>query len=290
MHTTIPSHWREAALLILGHGASVNPDSATPTLERAAALRQRGIFREVEAAFWKQAPKVKDVLAGLTSETIYIVPHFISEGYFTREVLPTALELTGPTTRRHGKTVHYCDPVGCHSSMTKLLLRRAAEVAPGVPPANTSLVILGHGTDKNARSLEAIKARVEEIRRGGPGLPAYAEVTDAYMEVPPLIAEWDRFTAAPHVVVVPFFIADGLHSYEDIPVLLGINEHNAGSLTANQGEVFKHNPYHRRGRRLYYSGAIGTEPSMAEVVLDQVAAFDAKYLPHPATADVAVGI
>lgn len=281
MSAVYPPHWRDAALLILGHGASENPDSATPTLQRAEALRARGLFREVAAGFWKQAPKVKDVLEGLTSETVYIVPHFISEGYFTRDVLPQALELTGPTTLRAGKTVHYCDPVGCHSSMTKLLLKRAAEVAPGVPPSSISLVILGHGTARNAQSLEAIKNRVEEIRRGGPGIPAFAEVVDAYMEVPPLIADWDQYTSAPHVVVVPFFIADGLHSYEDIPVMLGIYEKNAGSLTANQGEVFKNNPYLRRGRRLYYSGAIGTEPSMAEVVLDQVAAFDAQHLAAP---------
>ncbi len=40
------------------------------------------------------------------------------------------------------------------------------------------------------------------------------------MEEPPLVAEWgDRLTETEHVVVVPFFIADGLHSFEDIPVL-----------------------------------------------------------------------
>ena len=42
------------------------------------------------------------------------------------------------------------------------------------------------------------------------------------MEEEPLIAKWDEFATQPNVVVVPFFIADGLHSYEDIPVLLGI--------------------------------------------------------------------
>lgn len=281
MSHVYPSHWRDAALLILGHGASENPDSATPTRQRAEELRARGLFREVAAGFWKQEPKVFDVLESLTAETVYIVPYFISEGYFTRDVLPKALELTGPTTQRRGKTVHYCDPVGCHPSMTRLLLKRAAEIAPGVSPTNTSLIIVGHGTTRNEKSLEAIKNRVAEIRRGGSGIPVYAEVTDAYMEVPPLIAEWDQFTSAPHVVVVPFFIADGLHSYEDIPVLLGIYEKNAGSLTANQGEVFKNNPYHLRGRRLYYSGAIGTEPSMTEVVLDQVLAFEARHLSAP---------
>ena len=40
-------------------------------------------------------------------------------------------------------------------------------------------------------------------------------------------------------------------------------------------EIFRHNPYYLRGRSLYYASAIGTEPLFADVILDQVAAFDA---------------
>ena len=60
---------------------------------------------------------------------------------------------------------------------------------------------------------------VELIAEGGHG---YAEVLDAYMEEEPFIAKWDELSESPNVVVVPFFIADGLHSYQDIPVMLGI--------------------------------------------------------------------
>ncbi len=42
------------------------------------------------------------------------------------------------------------------------------------------------------------------------------------MEEQPFIAEWDSMSETPNVVVVPFFISDGLHSYQDIPVMLGI--------------------------------------------------------------------
>jgi sirohydrochlorin cobaltochelatase len=75
------------------------------------------------------------------------------------------------------------------------------------------------------------------------------------------------------VVVVPFFIADGLHSYEDIPVLLGVEE-QANVVAASQAEVFRRNPYQIRGRQLFYASAIGTEPMMADVILDQVRSFD----------------
>ena len=100
----------------------------------------------------------------------------------------------------------------------------------------------------------------------------YGEVLNAYMEEEPLISKWDQIAKCPNVIVVPFFISDGLHSYEDIPVLLGIEEQPG--LAASQAEVFRRNPYQIKGRQLFYASAIGTEPMIADVILDQVRAFD----------------
>ena len=81
------------------------------------------------------------------------------------------------------------------------------------------------------------------------------------MEEPPLIADWAKLTDTPNVVVVPFFISDGLHSYQDIPVLLGIESEPTASASERlrRGEVFMQNPRHLHGRSLYYASAIGTE-------------------------------
>lgn len=262
---------RDSALVIVGHGSTVNPDSSAPTYEHAETIARRGVFGEVHCAFWKEEPSCRQVLHTIDRDDIYVVPNFISEGYFTKTVIPRELELDGPITRRGGRTVKYCEPTGNHPHMTELLLRRAAEIAPGVPPAETSLLIVGHGTDLNENSAVAAKREVERIRARG----VYAEVLNAYMEEPPLIANWDELVTQPNVVVVPFFISDGLHSYEDIPVLLGIAAESAGAISANAGEIFHRNPYRLRGRTLYYASSIGTEPAFADVILDQVAAFDA---------------
>ena len=72
-------------------------------------------------------------------------------------------------------------------------------------------------------------------------------------------------TKTPNVVVVPFFISDGLHSYEDIPVLLGIDPR-----TKNISD----NPHQLHGRALYYAGAIGSDTRLADIILEQVAAFN----------------
>lgn len=215
---------------------------------------------------------MREIFESVEGTVVYIVPNFISEGYFCQQVLPRELRLDGPVTHRDGRTFCYCDPVGIHPNMTRLLLQRADEVAPGVPREQTSLVIVGHGTSLNENSTKAIQEQVRLIREGGYG---FAEVIDAYMEEAPLVSDWVQLTSAPNVVVVPFFIADGLHSFQDIPVLLGMEKEPGKALS--EMEVFRQNPIEMHGRHLYYSGAIGTEPLLAEVILDQVRDFDRRH-------------
>ncbi len=276
----MPAH--SAALLIVGHGSTVNPDSGAPSLAHAAAIRRRGLFSQVACVFWKEEPALRDwpLLFDPDIRDVYVVPNFISEGYFTRTVIPRELELdrqpdgaSAPTTTRAdtGQRWHYCEPVGNHPAMTGLLLRRAREVAPGVDESQTSLLIVGHGTALNDNSAAAAKEQAARIR----ALGRYAAVLNTYMEEAPLIADWAELSSAPNVVVVPFFISDGLHSYQDIPVLLGIERATtaAASERRRQGEVFMQNPRHLRGRALYYASAIGTEPQFAEIIVEQAEAF-----------------
>ena len=263
----------KCALVLAGHGSTLNPDSSEPTHQHAATIRRKGIFYEVHACFWKEEPSFRQVFRMIEAEEIYIVPNFISEGYFTQTILPREFGLNGPVTRRDGQTIKYCEPVGNHANMTGLLLQRAQEVAPGVDLSKISLVIVGHGTGLNDNSARAIRDQVERIRLLG----EFGEVVDAFMEEEPAVAKWDELTTLENVVVVPFFIADGLHSYEDIPVLLGINPEPVGA--ASQLGLFRNNPISLRGRKLYYASAIGTSPMLADVILDQVEAFDEKALP-----------
>ena len=211
-----------SALLIVAHGSTVNSDSSAPTLAHAAEIRRRKAFADVQCAFWKEEPSLRDALFLFDAESIrevYVVPNFISEGYFTQTVVPRELELDGPiTTRSSGQIWRYCEPVGNHSLMTELLLKRARDVAPDAVPGETSFLIVAHGTDLNENSAVAAKREAEKIR----ALGKYAAVLNVYMEEAPLVSDWRKLTETPNVVVVPFFISDGLHSYEDIPRLLGI--------------------------------------------------------------------
>jgi sirohydrochlorin ferrochelatase len=182
----------DAALLIVGHGSTVNPDSSRPSLDQGAAIRERNIFREVGCCFWKEEPSLRDALFFFGEPDIhevYVVPNFISEGYFTQTVIPRELELKGRlTTRPNGQIWKYCEPVGNHPAMTELLLRRAREVAPCVSEAETTLLIVGHGTALNDNSAIAAKREVARIRARG----HYGSVQNAYMEEAPLISDYSE--------------------------------------------------------------------------------------------------
>jgi sirohydrochlorin cobaltochelatase len=251
----------DAALLIVGHGSTVNPDSSMPTLAHAAEIRRRKIFAQVECAFWKEEPSLRDALSIFPdAREVYVVPNFISEGYFTQTVIPRELELDGGLTKRaNGQTWKYCEPVGSHPMMTELLLQRADEIARDVDLARTALLIVAHGTDLNENSAVAAKREVEKIR----ALGKYAEVLNVYMEEAPRVADWRTLTKSQNVIVVPFFISDGLHSYEDIPELLGIEK---------RGDVFGE-PYKIDNRLLFYAPSIGTDARFADIIIAQTKNF-----------------
>jgi sirohydrochlorin cobaltochelatase len=269
----------DAALLIVAHGSTVNPDSSVPTLEHAAEIRLRNIFTDVECAFWKEEPSLRDALFMFDPESIRevcVVPNFISEGYFTQTVVPRELELDGPiTTRSNGQIWKYCEPVGNHPLMTELLLKRARDVAPDAAPGETSLLIVAHGTDLNENSAVAAKREAEKIR----ALGKYAAVLNVYMEEAPLVSDWRKSTETPNVVVVPFFISDGLHSYEDIPRLLGIKGRRLPSRRKQPNgrlgsrpslkEIFRQNPYAIDRRNLFYAPSIGTDSGVVDIIIEQ---------------------
>jgi sirohydrochlorin cobaltochelatase len=288
----------KTALLIVAHGSTVNPDSSAPTLAHAVEIRRRKIFADVECAFWKEEPSLRDAIFLFDPESIrevYVVPNFISEGYFTQTVVPRELGLNGRATKRAESQIwKYCEPVGNHPLMTDLLLRRAHKIAPGIPESETSLLIVAHGTDLNENSAAAAKREAEKIR----SLGKYAAVLNVYMEEPPLVSDWRKLTKTRNVIVVPFFISDGLHSYQDIPVLLGIPSCHperseakskdpaakplgdvTGSLARDdvgpsRREIFRHNRYKIDNRSLFYAPSIGTDPGVADIIIEQTANFD----------------
>ena len=262
------------ALVVLGHGTVENENSAAPVFQHAAELRRRKIFAEVREAFWKQEPQIKKVLAGISAPRIFIAPLFISEGYFAADKIPKELGFDFPENLKlkvQNSELLYCHPVGSHDSMTKVILSRADEVVKKFPfpraPKNSeiTLFIAGHGTEKNENSRKPIDRQVELIRAQN----IYADVHAIFLEESPRISDCYALARTKNLVVVPFFISDGLHTQEDIPVLLGEAKRIVEQRIA-AGQPPWRNPTERNGKLVWYSSAVGSAPEMADVILERV--------------------
>ncbi len=272
-----PDDFSDAALVLLGHGTTQNENSAAPVYQHAAELRRRGIFAEVREAFWKQEPQVKQVLASISSPRVFIVPLFISEGYFGEDVIPRELGFSlsddpqSRITHHASRITHYCKPVGTDDSMTTVLLARAREVVEKFPfprapkPGDTTLFIAGHGTERSENSREAVERQGELMR----ALNLYAGVHAVYLEEEPRIATCYELAQTKNIVIVPFFISDGMHTQEDIPVLLGEPRRGVKQRLA-AGQPTWRNPTERKGKLVWYAPAIGTAPALADVILERV--------------------
>jgi len=263
----------DAWLVVLGHGTEQNANSAAPVYQHAAELRRRKIFAGVREAFWKQEPQIKKVLSEISASRVFIAPLFISEGYFSRQIIPHELGFASglSTVNSRLSTWIYCQPVGTHDSMTRVLLARAKEIVEQFPfprapkTRDITLFIAGHGTEENENSRQASERQAGLIR----ATDLYAGVHAIYLEESPRIADCYKLAQTKNLVVVPFFISDGLHTQEDIPVMLGEAQPIVRQRLAG-GQPSWRNPTEKNGKLVWYAPAVGSEPYVADVILERV--------------------
>ncbi|UPV75571.1 hypothetical protein M0R89_05760 [Halorussus limi] len=260
----------EQALVVAGHGSHRNPDSATPVHRAVEAAREEGHFAEVRPAFWKEAPSLREVVHTVDADEAIVVPLFVSEGYFVEQVLPREFGLGEDDRGDDAPTLRYADPIGTHPAMTEVIAARArrmlkgesadessADAAP-VATEDAALAVIGHGTERNPNSADAVYDHVEALRERG----EFAEVGALFMDEAPYVDDvLDEF-AAEEIAVVPLFTADGFHTQDEIPELLGLTDDPATGYPV-PGTV--------EDRRIWYSSAVGTDPLVVDVVLERAA-------------------
>ncbi len=266
----------QTALVIAAHGSHLNPGSNAPAFDHADRIRETGTFDELRETFWKEEPSFREVLRTVDADEVYVVPLFISEGYFTEEVIPRELRLDGwdpeiwdsdgtsattatLTAEDTGQTVHYCGPVGTHDAMSDVIVQRAKSVT-GDPAVGDGfgLAVVGHGTKRNENSAKAIEYHADRIRE----MDRFDEVQALFMDEDPEVDDVTEFFETPDIVVVPLFIADGYHTQEDIPEDMGLTEDYRDGYDV---------PATVDGHDIWYAGAVGTEPLMADVILERTA-------------------
>jgi len=234
-------------LLLLGHGSSKHPDSSRSVREHAEILSQTDCFAEVRCAFLKEEPLIENALDGVGEEQVIIVPDFLAEGYFTRQVVPAKL---GDKLR--SANICCTPPVGTHPMMAEIINDMAREVLGDWTVEQTSLLVVGHGSGKNPCSKQSLLGHLQEVRNN----TDFAQVADLWLEELPLVSSWKEVATKRHIIVIPYLLNDGQHGGWDIPAELGLSLDQ--QIHGQTHDVESH--------QIRLTPALGTSPRFAEVI------------------------
>ncbi len=222
-----------AALVVCSYGGG---DCAVH--DRVRALGQASGFCETAAATLYGAPRVEEVVASVRGSPIFVVPLFMARGitYATLEHRLSDL----PCSQR----IVLCSELGSHPGLARRLATHAAGEAHrlGWRPDETGLVLVGHGSRRNAASNDSTERLAEEIRR----LALFADASAAFLEERPSVEDAVRASPARRVLAVGCFAEAGRHATRDVPLRLA-----------------------QSGRQTVYSGPIGACDWIDSLVLDQ---------------------
>ncbi|MDF3127818.1 CbiX/SirB N-terminal domain-containing protein [Kiritimatiellaeota bacterium B1221] len=229
------------ALVLVGHGSSRNPNTRLPLDRIANEIRARGGYDEVCCGFLKEEQRICKILSPLKSDEITVVPFFISDGYYTQNVIPACLRKNSNIS---DSSIRYTQAVGSHPLFADLCLKHAQTAGW---ERGDALVILGHGTPRNPASGRNIYLQAERIRQQFPR----EEIITAFIDEAPFVTDAWTLCRAARIFIVPLFVGDGWHVTETIPEDLG--------LINGRAEL--------AGRTLLMTSAVGTDPGLVDVVL-----------------------
>lgn len=233
----------DVSLILAVHGIRGGPGCA---VDHAAALGARRLFAHVGYGCHKGEPDLVEVVRAAPTADVLVAPLLMAEGY-TLRALSARLEDGLPPQQRP----LVLPALGVHPRFASLI-EREAEVGcadKGWPMRETALLIVGHGTRRDPNSGGTTRGHAVEIERRG----RFAEVAVAFLDQEPSVPDALAALTAPRCVAVGLFLDRGEHGEEDIPELLA-----------------------PAGGRAVYTGPVGVDPLIPDLILEQLHAMRAR--------------
>ncbi|MDH5748964.1 MAG: hypothetical protein OEY85_06610 [Rhodospirillales bacterium] len=256
--------WPDRALVLVGHGSTRNPGSALPTLSYVDIIRKKSLFADVQAAFVKQAPYLRDVISRITAPEVSVVPNMTCRGYISRELIPRELE----QALRVPERIALCEPVGTDPRIAQSLAEKIIGLISdgSLEAENTTVLLVGHGSERSRESHAETLTLAERLAKEGVTTP----IQTAFLEESPRLGNWKVLTDAKQIIVAPFLIAAGFHGAEDIPALLGLDP-KSPELSGPSSIFEAAGPFIVEDRKMWLLPAVGGDSVMLDIIIDRAA-------------------
>ena len=209
-----------ADLVLVAHGVRGSCAAASLGAHKKLVdkLRTLGRFNQIRWGYLACEPYVEDVVAGVRSETVKILPMLMSDGYFSKTVIPEKLRLHGAVNRREsGQQIIQCSPLGLSRMMADVMVAHILQHCNNsdLIANETAVIITGHGSTRDQASRLAVSMQVEYIRR----LEKFKDVQAAFLEEDPGLPGVLRAIEG-KALVMGYFANYGLHATKDVPALI----------------------------------------------------------------------
>ena len=148
--------------------------------------------------------------SALSSRDVVVYPLFLSDGYFTRVVLPRLVEQA--MQRDATRAISILPPLGLEPALTDVITDGAVATAPsrGNLPTETSIVLLAHGSKKDPASRMAAERLADCVRQR----QCFYDTRIALLEEAPSLAGAIEGISGP-IIVVGLFAGEGRHGVDD---------------------------------------------------------------------------
>jgi sirohydrochlorin cobaltochelatase len=201
---------RPPGLLLAAHGERRADADNGGVVRLARSLADKGFAAEVAFGFIKDSPTVDEAIGALSSRDVIVYPLFLSDGYFTRVALPRLVE-----EARHqdaGRVIRTLLPLGLEPALADVIADESVAAAHSRTnlPAETSIVLLAHGSKKDQASRVAAERLAGHIRQR----QSFCDTRIALLEESPSLTEAIEGMSGP-IVVVGLFAGEGMHGAHD---------------------------------------------------------------------------
>jgi len=229
------------AILLIGHGSTL-PYNKRMIEFQAGLLKEEG-FNDVFISFNEMnGPSIEDAMKDIISkgiEELVVLPLFVASGQHVMHDIPAKLGIpdgygtfiSDPLGKK--VTIHYKEPFGNDPMIAELMTDKISAFGYD---GSSAVIVIAHGSPKKDNS-ELTISMVEKLRKRFPntfcGFNEYNEpsIDDTYHR---LIDEGFQ-----NIIVIPLFMASGMHLEVEIPEKLGIPSGSRGGIVNVDGRDIK---------------------------------------------------